>query len=100
MPQQFPLPSALHTSELDFVQTTSSETAVISLVVIFRNSQSTDFTLMGLINIGNFHSMRAYPRVVNKPSSSYCVGGALGGKNTTVDSPRLRQPGRGTNTTR
>ena len=59
------------------VQTTSSETAVISLVVIFRNSQSSDFTLVGLMNIENFHSMRAYPRVVNKPSSSYCVGGAL-----------------------
>ena len=55
---------------------------------------------MGLMNIGNFHSMRPYPHVVNKPSSSYCIGGALGGKNTTVDSPRLGRPGRGTNTTR
>ena len=41
---------------------------------------------MGLINIGNFHSMRAYPRVVNKPPSSYCVAGVLGGRNTMVDS--------------
>ena len=51
------------------------------------------------MNIGNFHSMKAYPRVVNKPPSSYCVRGTLGGKNTTDDSPRLHQPGHGKNTT-
>ena len=51
------------------------------------------------MNIENFHSMRAYPRMVNKPPSSYCIGATLGGKNTTVDSLRLRQPGRGKNTT-
>ena len=34
-----------------------AQTALIPLVV-FRNSQSTDFTLKSVMNIGNFHSLR------------------------------------------
>ena len=54
---------------------------------------------MSLINVENFHSLRAYMRVVNKPPSSYCVGGAPGGENTTVDSMLIRKRGRGKNIT-
>ena len=51
------------------------------------------------MNIGNFHSLRAYPLVVHKPQSSLCVGRAPCGTSATIDSPRIRQPGRGENAT-
>ena len=54
---------------------------------------------MSLMNIGNFHSLRAYPPVVNKPQSSLYVGRAPCGKSAMIDSPRIRQQGRGKNAT-